>query len=97
MPFYRIPGFDGMVHINFGRRKGPAPCLADLRLDKCCAMSGYLCDWPIGDEGETCEMPLCDAHATQVEKNRHYCPAHAAQWRDECPQLPLQLMTEVDG
>lgn len=31
---------------------------------------------PYGYAKLTCDAPLCAAHARQVAKNRHYCPAH---------------------
>lgn len=79
MPWYRMP--DGTpFHARIGKRKGstPAPCRV-RRPDKtlCGCMSGYLCDWPINEEGDTCDMPLCETHAAVVGEDRHLCPKHA--------------------
>lgn len=78
MPFYRMP--DGApVHVKLSGRKtrAPAPCAAK-RPDgtKCGWMSGYLCDWPVNEAGDTCDAPLCEAHAHVIGEDRHCCPAH---------------------
>lgn len=95
MPFYVVNGM--VTHLNLGRRKGPAPCVAEVGPDaqpprkRCCGISAFLCDWPVGEdsEGQTCDAPLCDAHARQVGRNRHYCPRHHAQALAVQPQLGL--------
>lgn len=95
MPWYVVNGT--VMHINMGRRKGPAPCVAPVGPDAvpprehCCGISGYLCDWPVADdaEGLTCSAPLCDAHARQVRRDLHYCPAHHAEHLRAQPQLTL--------
>lgn len=76
MPFYRT-NF-GMVHMR--GTKLPKPCVAQVGISSlhaeatyCHGMSGYLCDGPIQD-GRTCDKPLCSVHATEVGKNKHYCP-----------------------
>lgn len=76
------------MHVNFGRKAGPAQCRAprfetdDPKLGEHCGrMGGTLCDAPVGESlaGKrlTCDMPLCDHHATHVEgKDLDYCPRH---------------------
>lgn len=95
MPFYVVNGL--VMHLNMGRRKGPAPCIAPAGpgatppRERCCGISAYLCDWPVGEpaEGLTCSAPLCEAHAREVGRNRHYCPAHHAEHQSRQPQLGL--------
>ena len=90
MPFYVIDG--QQVHINFGRGKAPAPCVAqtlrDDRLDYCYGISVYLCDWQVSGR-KTCDAALCPAHAREVGRNRHYCPMHHAEGTHQAPQLDL--------
>lgn len=31
----------------------------------CASVGDFLCDFPVGD-GKTCDMPLCESHATEV-------------------------------
>ena len=46
----------------------------------CCGgVSGYLCDFPVG-EGKTCDRPLCGRHAAEVAPEVHYCPGHLQEW-----------------
>ena len=78
MPFYAVNGM--RMHIKWGGRgKPPAPCVAKVGVGpqqhQCCDISAFLCDWPVA-EGCTCDAPLCNAHAHQVGKNKHYCPRH---------------------
>jgi hypothetical protein len=81
MPFYRLNGMT--VHMK--GTKLPAPCAAQVgiggRQHVCMDISGFLCDWPAGG-GRTCDLALCEAHAHQVSRNRHYCPAHFADHTD---------------
>jgi hypothetical protein len=91
MPWYRIGG--AMVHMNFGRagnKKAAAPCCAPLELGgklvRCMVISTFLCDHDTG-EGTTCDAPLCADHATEVGKDRHYCPRHLALHRERSPEL----------
>ena len=94
MPWYRIKGM--LVHIKFGgklAKNPPAPCAARttpanpiVPSQRCCAVSVYLCDWPMASGG-TCDMPLCAEHATQTGPDRHLCPEHAAQRLEEQPEL----------
>lgn len=94
MPFFRINGL--MVHLKLGgpKSKQPKPCAALLptvhegkpATMRCCAISGFLCDWQLPDGG-TCDKPLCEEHAQQVAKDRHLCPEHLARLRDVEPVL----------
>lgn len=97
MPVYRVG--DTVVHLKLsGRSKKspPAPCCAQTPprllsghgrpLRRCMAISAYLCDWPL-EAGGTCDAPLCDEHAHQVGKDRHYCPNHFAMYRETEPGL----------
>lgn len=92
MPFYRLK--TGFVHIK--GTKLPPGCYAsvgvqtsdDKAMKACLALSGYQCDWGIG-HGRTCDAHLCEAHALQVGKNRHYCPDHFQQHQVEAKQPGL--------
>lgn len=35
----------------------------------------------------TCDAPLCADHATEVGRDRHYCPRHLAEHRAAEPEL----------
>lgn len=89
MPFYIVNGM--RVHLNLGRnsKKWPKPCMVVVEREgiqcHCQGISGILCDWPVGDS--TCDMPLCDSHATEVGRDRHYCPKHLAEHRAAEPEL----------
>ena len=90
MPFYRINGM--VVHVK-GSKKLPPACRALLGMegtaqDLCGAISGFYCDWPAGG-GRTCDAALCEAHAFEVGKNRHYCPAHRQDHQDAQAQRGL--------
>jgi hypothetical protein len=91
VPFYRAPGL-GLVHMKIGGKDRAPPCRAPFEWQHqgvthhhCCRPSGFACDAPVGDRGETCDMPLCEDHAKQIGKDRHLCPKHAA----EAPQTEL--------
>lgn len=75
MPFYRLK--NGIVHMR--GTKLPPPCAAVIEIDgkkaRCAVWSAYLCDGP-GRDGRTCDMPLCEDHATPIGKNVHLCPEH---------------------
>lgn len=94
MPFYRVPGI-GLVHFKIGgKRQHDAPCRAPhewthqgRQIHECCRASAFLCDAPVGDEGHTCDMPLCDEHAKQIGRDRHLCPKHAAEHAAIQPEL----------
>lgn len=46
----------------------------------CCGgVSGYLCDFPVG-EGKTCDRPLCGRCAAEVAPEVHYCSGHLQEW-----------------
>ena len=96
MPFYRLK--IGIVHMKGSRL--PAPCKARMLVDGkelvCMAPSAYLCDGPPaphrqGDYQDTgtCDTPLCEAHAREIGKNRHLCPACHQSHRDADPQRGL--------
>lgn len=79
MPFYRVGGM--LMHIKLGgKRRQPPACCAPLDIDgkqvKCLGFAEFLCDEPVGDEGKTCDAPVCSEHATQVGRNAHRCPKH---------------------
>lgn len=90
MPFYRINGMN--VHVR-GSKRLPPPCGAAVGLRAsdgaamtiCAAPSGFQCDWDIGS-ARTCDRHVCEAHAHQVGKNKHYCPAHRQQHLEEQAQ-----------
>lgn len=75
MPFYRS-GALGVIHMK--GTKLPPPCGERLLLDGktvvCATWSEFLCDGP-GTSRRTCDRPLCEAHATQTDPNKHLCPA----------------------
>lgn len=87
MPWYRINGMN--VHVR-GSKRLPPPCSAAVGLQAsdgaamtiCAAPSGFQCDWDIGHD-RTCDRHVCEAHAHQVGKNKHYCPAHRQQHLDD--------------
>lgn len=95
MPFYRF-GATGFMHVKFGGRgPHPKPCVAMVGIEaegrplqRCLAMSGYLCDWKLSD-GTTCDAPLCQAHAQEIARNRHLCQLHHRQHLAEQPQPDL--------
>lgn len=90
MPLYRTSF--GMVHMRGSRL--PAPCSARALIagqeQVCMVASAYLCDGP-GTSGQrsTCDAPLCEAHAREIGRNRHLCPACHLQHRDADPQRGL--------
>lgn len=88
MPFYRVDipeGSTSFVHINFGRRRGPAPCVAhDAELGaRCARVSEALCDYPVGRDlaGKTltCDAPICRKHRARIRPNVDHCPRHGQQ------------------
>lgn len=88
MPFYRIDlgeGRTATAHFNFGRKRGPAPCVAhdDELGERCARMSVALCDAPAGETlggtPLTCDAPICEKHRTRVGPNLDHCPRHATQ------------------
>lgn len=70
------------MHLKMAKGKAPAPCAARVQFGhghgtmRCCAISLFLCDHLRGD-GQTCDAPLCEEHATEVGPDRHRCPEHA--------------------
>lgn len=86
MPWYVIN--DMPMHIKLSgkaKKNPPAPCAArvDRRgyVARCCGISSFLCDWPVGDH--TCDAPLCAEHALEVGKDRHHCPRHGEEHRKQ--------------
>lgn len=51
----------------------------EARCADCGDMGEFLCDYPVGD-GLTCDRQLCDAHATEIAPNLHYCAPHRGMW-----------------
>jgi hypothetical protein len=53
----------------------------------CWAPAPYQCDFPIerDDEPASCDLYVCDDHATEVGEDEHYCPTHIAKVA-VCPQ-----------
>ncbi|ODU36654.1 MAG: hypothetical protein ABT03_15540 [Comamonas sp. SCN 67-35] len=88
MPFYRLK--TGIVHVKGTRL--PRPCAAHVLIDGheqlCAAWSTYLCDGPAQGR-DTCDMPLCEAHAREIGPNRHLCPACHLSHRYADPQRGL--------
>jgi len=67
MPCYQTP--DGMFICG-----ELGPHCAD-----CMDVADYLCDFPVG-EGKTCDRNLCEAHATEIAPELHYCVPHRGMW-----------------
>ena len=88
MPWYRVHG--AVVHLNLGgkaRRNPPPQCRAPdptARDGVCRGIGSLLCDAPVNEAGDTCDMPLCVACATEIGPDRHLCPKH----RDQAELLP---------
>ena len=83
MPWYRFGEHTAHVRMT-STKKRPAPlqCRAphvwpDGATRACAAISTRLCDAPVGDA--TCDMPICDEHATSAGPDRDLCPNHARQ------------------
>lgn len=96
MPFYRVHGL-GLVHMKISG-KAEAPCRDLWPQDPrqpCMAISAFLCDWPVGDEGKTCDKPLCEVHAHEVGKNRHYCALHLQMHKEQQAQRELPILAGV--
>lgn len=82
MPFYRMNGMT--IHVR-GTKLPPACCAAvgiqtsdGQAMQVCGAISGFECDWPVANR-RTCDKPLCEAHASAVGPNKHYCQQHHAE------------------
>lgn len=59
-------------------------CGHDLSLDSCpdCgSVADYLCDFPVGKSGRTCDRRMCAEHAHQVGEDMHYCDTHYKEWQ----------------
>jgi hypothetical protein len=87
MAFYRTEDGSSAMHVNFGRKPGPAQCVSPaLEMDnhkigeRCGRMSVALCDFPVGKtlggRPLTCDAPMCAHHRTSVGPNIDYCPRH---------------------
>lgn len=91
MPNYRTRL--GMVHMR--GRNLPKPCAAVIQQASglqiiCCAISEFLCDGlSATDPNGTCDKPLCPAHAREIGRNRHLCPACHLEHRESDPQAGL--------
>lgn len=95
MPWYRINGMT--VHLNLGRRKTPPPqCHAPGEKDICRGIGAYTCDWDLG-HGLECGMPLCEEHAHQVGRDKHYCPKHLAMAREVGDEKPGPQASLFEG
>lgn len=46
----------------------------------CGDVGDLLCDWPMGN-GETCDLPICEAHARSIGEDRDLCLVHWPMWR----------------
>lgn len=92
MPWYRIPGLPSAVHVK--GTKLPAPCAARILIGgkdvPCMDISAFLCDGPSqAPRTDTCDMPLCRAHATQVGPDKHLCPRCRTEAIDAAGQRGL--------
>jgi hypothetical protein len=93
MPWYRVNGMT--VHVR-GSKKLPPGCGESVGVQTsdgqammvCLTPSSFQCDWDIG-AGRTCDRHLCEAHAHQVGKNKHYCPAHRLEDHEHRGQAGL--------
>jgi len=82
-----------MKMTNTKRHPAAPPCAARIpngspvvgSTMRCCAISMFACDWPVGDG--TCDAPLCVEHAHEVGRDRHYCPRHFDEHRANEPEL----------
>jgi hypothetical protein len=102
MPWYRMPDGQNVFHMCVRGPKGaPKACRAPRFPDdnpahgeSCGRMSTKLCDGKVADGGAgwkstTCDMPICDRHATHVNgKDLDYCPRHAAAAPASLPLEP---------
>ena len=82
MPCNKFPLAHGGYAIvcHRSRPKKPPKCYV-------CGMPGlFLCDYPTGDDGKTCDRAMCKTHAWQAGPVVHYCFAH---WRLSLPARPL--------
>ena len=71
----KVGGFSAIV-CSRGRRP--------IRCHVCGKAGALLCDWKIGG-GNTCDQPMCDAHALEVGPGKHLCAEHQksyAAWHE---------------
>jgi hypothetical protein len=73
----------GGVAIVCGRDQPAPPCA----IPGCGRPHTRLCDHPVtrGGKVTTCDVKICDGHATSVGPERDYCPAHANATRPAGP------------
>jgi hypothetical protein len=69
----------GTTTITCTRGRRRVPC----GVEGCPRDRTRLCDFPVapvtfGERVQTCDLPLCDVHATRVSRDQDHCPAHAA-------------------
>lgn len=54
------------------------PSRKKCKVPGCDRLATKLCDFPVKKKrSKTCDMPLCEAHATSVGDDLDHCPAHA--------------------
>ncbi len=56
----------------------------------CTRVATLLCDYPVG-EGKTCDRHMCEAHATEIKPQIHYCKGHNERW------LEFKASGEIDA
>ncbi|WP_332566634.1 hypothetical protein [Comamonas sp.] len=72
----------------------PDPCGARVLVagqeQICMVASDYLCDAPDSTgQRKTCDAAVCEAHAHEIGRNRHLCPACHLKRRDADQQRGL--------
>lgn len=67
----KLPDNGMAIACSRGRKPKRKPC----EVSGCVASHRKLCDYPIKDK-KTCDMKLCDYHATSVGPDRDHCPSH---------------------
>jgi hypothetical protein len=75
MPFITIPTKDGPVTAHILRRNRRFGSLCEFCRNQ---YVSKLCDFATG-KNKTCDAGMCDKCATNVGRNRDYCPAHKHQ------------------
>jgi hypothetical protein len=84
MPCYHIKLPDGGKVILCGRLGKHCADCADV--------GAYLCDYPVGPRGKTCDRSMCGEHAHEIGPNLHYCETHFRLWQKTATRqgvLPL--------
>jgi len=91
MPFYRIgdPGQDGIAHLNYGSKAGPAQCKMP-KFEKDDGHFGYLCGRSSVAlcDSKGCDIPICELHRTKhaTKPNTDFCTDH----KDQACEPPSQ-------